>query len=131
MNSPVQKVLNLYFTVSLKNFHLYTTSTASSTPTQLNATYKSGTSILLEWTYDIPVSTDYNYVVYSQPSQAQGGRLFVVSFNVGKNEENMYSHLLTDLPPVGVYLNSVVAIRGQSHSLPSLIVGPVPSSKYI
>ena len=105
--------------------------TASSTPTQFNATYKSGTSILLEWTYDIPVNTNYNYVVYSQPSQAQGGGRFVVSFNVGKNEENVYSHSLTDLPPVGVYLISIVAIRGQSHSLPSPIVGPLLPSKCV
>ena len=70
-------------------------------------------------------------MVYSQQSQTQGGGRFAVSFNVSRNEENMYSHLLTALPAVGVYLISIVTIRGQSHSLPSHIVGPVLSSKCI
>ena len=103
--------------------------TASSTPTQFNAIYKSETTILLEWTYDIPITTDYSYVVYYQISQVQGGGHFVVCFNVRRNEENMYSHSLTDLPDVGVYGVSIVAIRGQSHSLPSPIVGPLPPSE--
>ena len=76
---------------------------------------------------DIPISTNYSYVVYSQLSQGQEGSLFTLSFNVDNNAENMYSYLLTDLPAVGVYLISVVAIRGQSHSLPSPIVGPLLS----
>ena len=34
-------------------------------PISLNATYKTPTSVSLEWTFSITVSSDYSYVVYS------------------------------------------------------------------
>ena len=89
------------------------------TPTNLTAIYKSSTSVLLEWSYDvIPPTTQYTYSVYyhSQNITCQ-------SFT-GNN-----SHLLTDLPTEGIHSISVVA-TAENH-LPSNMVGPVNSSMYI
>ena len=104
--------------------------TASSTPTQFNATYKSLTNIVLEWTYDIPISTGYTYVVYYQQAQSEGGGHFNVSFNINKNADNMYKYSLTDIPDGNVYSISIVATRALSPSLPSPVVGPITPSKY-
>ena len=87
------------------------------TPTNLTAIYKSSTSVLLEWSYDvIPPTTQYTYSYHSQNITCQ-------SFTGGNN-----SHLLTDLPTKGVHCISLVA-TAENH-LPSNVVGPVNSSMY-
>ena len=132
-NSPVKKVLSLYFTVSSIECAsstcsplLNTLHTASSTPTQFNATYKSLTNIVLEWTYDIRISTGYNYIVYYQQSETEGDGHFNVSFNLNKNADNLYKYSLT---VHNVYGIAIVATRVLSPSLPSPVVGPIIPGK--
>ena len=86
------------------------------TPTNLTAIYKSSTSVLLEWSYDvIPPTTQYTYSVYYH-SQNIACQSF---YN---------SHLLTDLPTEGIHNISLVA-TAENH-LPSNVMGPVNSSMY-
>ena len=89
------------------------------TPTNLTAIYKSSTSVLLEWSYDvIPPTTQYTYSVYYRSQN-----ITCQSFIGGNN-----SHLLTDLPTEGIHSISLVA-TAENH-LPSNVVGPVNSSMY-
>ena len=85
------------------------------TPTNLSVIYKSSTSVLLEWSYDIPPTTQYTYSVYYH-SQNHIYQSFI------RNN----SHLLTGLPTEGIHSISLVA-TAENH-LPSNVVEPVNSS---
>ena len=87
-------------------------------PTQLTAIYKSATSILLGWTFEVEeiVTTGYTYVIYYQ-SQGDSGD---VSVSSGETR----THLLTGLQSGVVYIISIVAVI----HIPSPVVGPVTAS---
>ena len=85
-------------------------------PLYLNATYKSPTSISLEWTFAITPIYTYSYVTYYQ----SGGEGYSVAFTIGSLErDNRYE--LTGLPVGGVHNISLVALA----DLPSPVAGPV------
>ena len=90
-------------------------------PTSVSATYKTPTSISLEWTFASAPIYDYSYVVYYE----SGGESHSVSFtDSGRSRDN--SHLLTGLPVGGIRTISLVALV----DLPSPVVGPVAPGKY-
>ena len=85
-------------------------------PTSVSATYKTPTSISLEWTFARAPLYDYSYVVYYE----SGVENHSVSFtDREKYMENSY--LLTGLPVGGIHAISLVALL----DLPSPLVGPV------
>ena len=74
-------------------------------PTSVSATYKTPTSISLEWTFASNPIYDYSYVVYYE----SGGERHSVSFtDRGRFRDN--NHLLTDLPVGGIHTISLVAL---------------------
>ena len=92
------------------------------TPTGLTATYHSTTSVLLEWTFAQPPSTEISYVVYYQ----SGGVSYNESFSLRRGSATI--HQLNNLPAGGIHSISLVAMR-QGLSvlayLPSVVAGPV------
>ena len=91
-------------------------------PLNLNATYKSPTTISLEWTFPfIPVYTD-SYVAYYQ----SGGEGYSVAFTIDSLERDN-RHELTGLPVGGVHSISLVALA----DLPSPVAGPVTPGECI
>ena len=91
-------------------------------PLYLNATYKSPTTILLEWTFAvIPIYT-YSYVAYYQ----SGGEGCSVAFTIDSLERDN-RHELTGLPVGGVHSISLVALV----DLPSPVAGPVTPGEYV
>ena len=87
------------------------------TPTQLTAVYKSATSILLEWTFEVEeLTTGYTYVIYYQ-SEGDSG-------NVSVSSGETRTHLLTGLQSGVVYNISIVAVT----QIPSPVVGPITAS---
>ena len=91
-------------------------------PTSLNATYKTPTSISLEWTFSIKLNFDYSYVVYYQ---SRDGISHSVAFTTDSRED--HTHEPTGLPVGGIHSISLVALI----HLPSPVVGPVTPGKYI
>ena len=92
------------------------------TPTGLTATYKSTTSVLLEWTFPQSPSTGINYVVYYE----SGGVSYNKPFSLRGGSETR--HQLNNLPPGGIHSISLVAVRQTESTfayLPSLVAGPV------
>ena len=92
-------------------------------PTGITANYQSTTSILLEWTFPQPPTTDLNYVVYYQ----SGGVSYSESFFLRRDSET--THQLNNLPTARIQSISLVAM-GQSRNhlvayLPSLEAGPI------
>ena len=85
-------------------------------PLNLNATYKTPTSILLEWTFANPPVSSYSYVAYYQ----SGGDGYSVAFTIDSLERDN-RHELTGLPVGGVHSISLVALV----DLPSPVAGPV------
>ena len=85
-------------------------------PLNLNVTYKSPTSISLEWTFaNTPISS-YSYVAYYQSGEED----YSVAFTID-NLERDNRHELTGLPVGGVHSISLVALV----DLPSPVAGPV------
>ena len=84
-------------------------------PTGLNVTYKTPTSISLEWTFNITLSFDYSYVVYYQ----SGGVNYSAAFTT--ESVSYHTHELTGLPVAGIHSISLVPLI----HLPSPVVGPV------
>ena len=87
----------------------------------LTATYKSITSVLLEWIFVHAPGRATKHVVYYQ----SGGVSYNSSFTRSEEAGTFY-HLT--LPPEGVHSISLVAIRqadGNIVFLPSLVAGPV------
>ena len=82
----------------------------------LNATYKSPTSISLEWTFAHTPISPYSYVAYYQ----SGGEGYSLAFTIDSLERDN-RHELTGLPVGGVHSISLVALV----DLPSPVVGPV------
>ena len=91
-------------------------------PASLNATYKTPTSVSLEWTFSITLSLNYSYVVYYQ---SRDGASHSVAFTTDSRED--HTHELTGLPVGGIHSISLVALI----HLPSPVVGPVTPGKYI
>ena len=90
-------------------------------PTSVSATFKTPTSISLEWTFARTPIVDYSYVVYYE----SGGESHSVSFtDSGRSRDN--SRELTGLPVGGIHTISLVALI----DLPSPVVGPVAPGKY-
>ena len=86
------------------------------TPTQLTAVYKSATSILLEWTFEVEeLTTGYTYVIYCQ-SEGDSG-------NVSVSSGETHTYLLTGLQSGVVYISIVAVIQ-----IPSPVVGPITAS---
>ena len=85
-------------------------------PSSINATYKTPTSISLEWAFNIAISLDYSYVVYYQ---SRYGVSHSVTFTTDSRED--HTHELTGLPVGGIHSISLVALI----DLPSPVVGPV------
>ena len=74
-------------------------------PTSASATYKTPTSISLEWTFASKPIYDYSYVVYYE----SGGESHSVSFtDRGRSRNN--SRELTGLPVEGIHTISLVAL---------------------
>ena len=85
-------------------------------PTSINATYKTPTSISLEWAFNIAISFDYSYVVYYQ---SRDGVSHSVAFTTDSSHN--YTHELTGLPVGRIHSISLVALI----DLPSPVAGPV------
>ena len=96
-------------------------------PTGITANYMSTTSVLLEWTFPQPPTTDLNYVVYYQ----YGGVSYSESFFLRRDSET--THQLNNLPTARIQSISLVAM-GQSRNhlayLPSLEAGPISPGMY-
>ena len=91
-------------------------------PLNLNATYKTPTSISLEWTFSNTLLYPYFYVAYYQ----SGGEGYSVVFTIDSLERDS-RHELTGLPVGGVHSISLVALA----DLPSPVVGPItPGENY-
>ena len=106
----------IYYTlVLLFSCYLYAVARA---PTQLTAIYKSATSILLAWTFEVEeqITTGYTYVIYYQSEGDSGD----VSVSSGETR----THLLTGLQSGVAYIISIVAVI----HIPSPVVGPVTAS---
>ena len=88
----------------------------SPTPSNLNATYKSPSTVLLEWMFSDPVVGDTMYTVYYK----SGGVSYNTSFTL---TEDQTSYLMMDLPLEVITNVLIVAIRMENH-LPSPVVGP-------
>ena len=103
--------------------HLLNSISVTQKPTSLNATYKTATSISLQWTFNITLSFDYSYVVYYQ---SRDGVSHSVAFTADSRYD-VYTHDLTGLPAGRIQSISLVALV----HLPSPVVGPVTPGKYI
>ena len=86
----------------------------------LNATYKSSTSVSLEWTFAHTHISSYSYVAYYQ----SGGESYSVTIDSLERDSR---HELTDLPVGGVHSISLVALA----DLPSPVVGPVTPGEFV
>ena len=87
----------------------------------LNATYKSSTTISLEWTFPFTPIYPYSYVAYYQ----SGGEGYSVAFTIDSLERDN-RHELTGLPSGRVHSISLVALV----DLPSPVVGPLTPGEY-
>ena len=91
----------------------------SSTPSNLTATYKSPSTVLLEWMFSDPVVGDTMYTVYYQ----SGGVSYNTSFTLTRDQR---SYLVMDLPLeviTNVFILAVTKIN-RGNYLPSPLVGP-------
>ena len=91
-------------------------------PLYLNATYKSPTTISLEWTFAHTPISPYYYVAYYQ----SGEEGYTVAFTTDSLERDN-RHELTGLPAGGVHSISLVALV----DLPSPVAGPVTPGEYV
>ena len=117
--SATQSVLSELTRQTMK-CHLLNFISVPQKPTSLNATYKTPTSISLQWTFNIIISFDYSYVVYYQ---SRDGVSHSVAFTTDSRED--HTHNLTGLPVGGIHSISLVALI----RLPSPVVGPVTPGK--
>ena len=90
----------------------------SPTPSNLTATYKSPSTVLLEWMFSDPVVGDTTYTVYYQ----SGGVSYNTSFTLTRDQR---SYLMMDFP-LEVITNIVmkIAVISGVFRLPSPVVGP-------
>ena len=92
----------------------------SPTPSNLTATYKSVSTVLLEWMFSDPVVGDTMYTVYYQ----SGGMSYNTSFTL---TEDQRSYLMMDLPLeviTNVFIVAKVTRISGVLRLPSPVVGP-------
>ena len=86
------------------------------------AFYKTPSTILLWWIFEIKPIYPYSYVAYYQ----SGGEGYSVAFTIDSLERNNI-HELTGLPVGGVHSISLVALV----DLPSPVAGPVTPGEII
>ena len=98
----------------------------SLTPSNLTATYKSPSTVLLEWMFSDPVVGNTMYTVYYQ----SGGVSYNTSFTLTRDQR---SYLMMDLPLEVVTNVFIVAITKNSRGnhLPSPLVGPASAGSYV
>ena len=92
----------------------------SPTPSNLTATYKSPSTVLLEWMFSDPVVCDTMYTVYYQ----SGGVSYNKSFTL---TEDQRLYLMMDLPLeviTNVFIVAKIAVISGVFCLPSPVVGP-------
>ena len=89
----------------------------SPTPSNLTATYKSPSTVLLEWMFSDPVVDDTMYTVYYQ----SGGVSYNTSFTLTSDQR---SYLMMDLPLEVITNVFIVAVTRTENHLPSPLVGP-------
>ena len=91
----------------------------SPAPSNLTATYKSPSTVLLEWMFSDPFVGDTMYTVYYQ----SGGVSYNTSFTL---TEDQRSYLMMDLPLEVITNIFIVAVTkiNRGNSLPSPLVGP-------
>ena len=92
----------------------------SPTPSNLTATYKSPSTVLLEWMFSDPVVGDTMYTVYYQ----SGGVSYNTSFTLTRDRR---SYLMMDLPLeviTNVFIVAEVTRVSTEFRLPSPVVGP-------
>ena len=88
----------------------------SPTPSNLTVTYKSPSTVLLEWMFSDPVVGDTMYTVYYQ----FGGVSYNTSFTL---TEDQRSYLMMDLPLEVITNVFIVAVTRMENHLPSPVVG--------
>ena len=116
-----RRVVPGMITILVGAYKCYPDSLATPKPLYLNATYKSPTSISLEWTFANTPIRPYSYVVYYQ----SGGEGYSVTFAIDSLVRDN-RHELTGLPVGGVHSISLVALV----DLPSPVAGPVAPGGY-
>ena len=89
----------------------------SPTPSNLTTTYKSPSTVLLEWMFSDPVVGDTMYTVYYQ----SGGVSYNTSFTL---TEDQRSYLMMDLPLEVITNVFIVTVTRMENHLPSPLVGP-------
>ena len=115
INAQLQVSCKLYlFYFSLCIIHA---KSDSQTPSNLTATYKSPSTVLLEWMFSDPVVDDTMYTVYCQ----SGGVSYNTSFTL---TEDQRSYLMMDLPLGVTTTVFIVAVTRTENHLPSPVVGP-------
>ena len=100
-------------------FHcaLFMLKSDSPTPSNLTATYKSPSTVLLEWMFSDPVVDDTMYTVYYQ----SGGVSYNTSFTLTRDQR---SYLMMDLPLEVITNVFIVSVTRTENHLPSPVVGP-------
>ena len=99
----------------------------SPTPSNLTATYKSPSTVLLEWRFSDPVVGDTMYTVYYQ----SGGVSYNTSFRLTSDQR---SYLMMDLPLeviTTVFIVAEVTRVSGGFRLPSPVVGPALLGIYV
>ena len=96
----------------------------SPTLSNLTATYKSPSTVLLEWIFSDPVAGDTMYTVYYQ----SGGVSYNTSFTL---TEDQRSYLMMDLPLEVITNIFIVAVTRMENHLPSPVVGPASAGSYV
>ena len=86
-------------------------------PSNLTATYKSPSTVLLEWMFSDPLVGDTMYTVYYQ----SGGVSYNTSFTL---TEDQRSYLMMDFPLEVITTVFIVAVTRTENHLPSPVVGP-------
>ena len=128
MTLGIVRILLLHYCKSqVSEFHqfyiygsIFMLKSDSPTLSNLTATYKSPSIVLLEWMFSDPVVGDTMYTVYYQ----SGGVSYNISFTL---TEDQRSYLMMDLPLgviTNVFIVTVTKINRGNH-LPSPLVGPV------
>ena len=89
----------------------------SPTPSNLTATYKSPSTVLLEWMFSDPVVGDTMYTVYYQSGGVSNNTSFTLT-------EDQRSYLVMDLPLEVITIIVAVTKINRGNHLPSPLVGP-------
>ena len=116
------KGMVIQFFVVIRTYYCECDNIVAMESLNLNATYKSPTSISLEWTFPYTPIRPYSYAAYYQ----SGGEGYSVAFTIDSLERDN-RHELTGLPVGGVHSISLVALV----DLPSPVAGPVTPGEFM